>query len=77
MTESKKKKLRDAVREISDQYHRWIAHAIKACPDKSYAEIADACGVSEATVYMVARVHGLSRSNGSPETADPAGEVSK
>ena len=75
MTETRKKKLKEVLQEVRDEYHRWIADAVKAHPNKSYAEIADACGVSEATVYMVARVQGLSRS--APGTADPAGEASK
>jgi hypothetical protein len=75
MTENKKKKLRDAVREIRDQYHGWIAEEIQAYPHKSYAEIGRGYGISEGTVFQIARLRGLCRT--ASEAADPAGEASK
>jgi hypothetical protein len=75
MTENKKKKLRDAIREIRDQYHRWITEEIQAYPHKSYAAIGREYGLSEGTVYQIARLQGLCRN--APEAAAPAGEASE
>ena len=60
MNTEKKKKLQDAVHELRELYHRWIAEELQSS-SKTYAEIGRIYGCSEQTVYSVARMHGISR----------------
>lgn len=53
-------KLKDALNEIRDQYHHRIAEEIRSSLD-SYAVIGRRYGVSEQTVYTIARLNGLCR----------------
>lgn len=69
MTEQRRKKLREALQEVREQYHRWIADAVRHQPNMSYSEIAKLFGCSEATVYQVARLSGISR-NGHKDSSD-------
>jgi DNA-directed RNA polymerase specialized sigma24 family protein len=63
MTKDQRKKLKDAIREIREMYYQRISEEIKARPDKSYREISVEFGVSEGTVYTIARMNRLSRNN--------------
>jgi hypothetical protein len=72
MTTEIKKNLQDAVRELRETYYRLIAEDVQAYPTKSYAEIGRVYGVSEGTVYQIARLNGLSRNNA---TADGMGNA--
>jgi DNA invertase Pin-like site-specific DNA recombinase len=59
MTEEGIKKLEDAVRELRESYYRRVKDELRGT--KSYAEIASLLGISEGTVYQIARFNGLSR----------------
>lgn len=58
---TRKQGLQDALDEIRRCYHDAIAAAIQHT-NRSYALIASEYGVSEQTVYTVARERGISRS---------------
>ena len=53
--------LKQALEEVRQQYYRRIADAIVNSTD-SYAEIARKHGVSENSVWNIARLNGISRS---------------
>jgi DNA-directed RNA polymerase specialized sigma subunit len=61
VTTEKKKKLQDAIRELRELYYRWVAADIQAYPHRSYSEIGLMYGLSEGTVYQIARLQGISR----------------
>jgi len=61
MTNNKKHKLQEAVKEVRRRFHDCIAEEIQLSPGKSYAQIAKELGVSTQTVYLVAKLKGLSR----------------
>jgi DNA invertase Pin-like site-specific DNA recombinase len=63
MTNSQRQKLQEAIREVREKYYEWVANEIKTRPGKSYRQIASEFGVSEQTVYTVARINGLSRNS--------------
>jgi predicted transcriptional regulator len=59
-------KLQAALQQVRQAYHDAIAAAIKNS-EKTYAEIAEEYGVSQQTVYQVARLRGLCRTTIDPE----------
>ncbi len=61
MTNDKKQKLQEAVRDVRRRFHDDIAAEIQLSPSKSYAQIAKELGVSTQTVFLVAKFKGLSR----------------
>jgi predicted transcriptional regulator len=63
-----KLKLQAALQQVRQAYHDAIAAAIKNS-DKTYAEIAEEYGVSQQTVYQIARLRGLCRTLTTDETA--------
>ena len=67
MTTDRKKKLQDAIRELREVYYQLVAEEIRSSK-RSYSEIGRIYGVSEGTVYQIARLHGLSRSHNSADT---------
>ena len=60
MLNDKKQKLQEAIREMRRGYHDDIAADIRDS-EKTYIEIAEQHGVSEQTVFQIARVRGLCR----------------
>jgi DNA-directed RNA polymerase specialized sigma subunit len=76
MTRERKKKLQDAIRELRELYYKWVAEEIRSS-NRSYSEIGRLYGVSEGTVYQIARLHGLSRTHNDvdvPSTSGQGGE---
>jgi transposase-like protein len=55
-----KQKLQAALHQVRQSYHDAIAAEIQQST-KTYSEIAEAYGVSQQTVYQVARLRGLCR----------------
>jgi len=74
MTNDKKHKLQEAVKEVKRRFHDSIATEIQSSPSKSYAQIAKELGVSTQTVYLVAKLNGLSRN---ADNAEADGEVNE
>ena len=72
MTNDKKHKLQEAVKEVRRQFHDRIAREIQLNPSKSYAQIAKELGVSTQTVFLVAKLRAFSRN---ADNAEPDGEV--
>jgi len=73
MTTEKKKKLQDAIRELRELYYRWVAEEVRSS-DSSYSEIGLLYGVSEGTVYQIARLNGLSRTRNGADVPDTSGQ---
>lgn len=74
--EEKMQNLQDAVRGLREHYYDSIAAEVRLST-KSYAEIGREFGVSEQTVYNVARLHGISRTRSGadvPSTPEQGGE---
>jgi transposase-like protein len=71
MTTEKKQKLQDAIRQLRESYYDAIAAEIENS-DKTYSEIAQQHGVSEQTVFQIARIRGLCRN---ADTAEAGGQV--
>jgi DNA-binding Lrp family transcriptional regulator len=65
-----KSKLKEAIRKITAELQGAIAKSIIEFPLRTYREIAEQHGVSEATVLNAAARHGLSRSPGPKPKAD-------
>ena len=74
MTNDKKHKLQEAVKEVRRRFHDCIAMEIQSNPSKSYARIAKELGVSTQTVFLVAKLKGLSRNT---VNAEADGEVNE
>jgi DNA invertase Pin-like site-specific DNA recombinase len=74
MTNNKKHKLQEAVKEVRRRFHDCIAAEIQSNPPKSYAQIAKELGVSTQTVYLVAKLKGLSRN---ADDAEADGEMNE
>ena len=56
-----KQRLRKALRTVRDFYFDAITLSLVKYPNRSYADVAHAHGVSEALVHLVAHERGLSR----------------
>lgn len=74
MTNDKKQKLQEAVRDVRRRFHDGIAAEIQLSPSKSYAQIAKELGVSTQTVFLVAKFKGLSRNADTAEAGGTADE---
>jgi predicted transcriptional regulator len=59
-----KSRLKQALKNVTDEMHAAIAKAIVSQPRSTYREIAEDFGVSEATVLLAASKHSLSRPPG-------------
>lgn len=77
MTNNKKHKLQEAVKEVRRRFHDCIAVEIQSSPGKSYARIAKELGVSTQTVYLVAKLKGLSRNADNAEGEEEEEEADK
>jgi ribosome-binding protein aMBF1 (putative translation factor) len=53
--------LKEALRQVRENYYNRITDAIQNSPDMSYAQIGRMVGCSENLVWNVARLNGLSR----------------
>jgi hypothetical protein len=62
-------KLKDAIKNLTNAMHVAIAERIIRRPNRTYRQIAEDFGVSEATILLAAAKHGLSR----PPGPKPAG----
>lgn len=71
--QEKMQSLQDAVRDLRERYYNSIAEELSLSA-KSYAEIGRRFGVSEQTVYSVARLHGISRTRSGADTPRTAGQ---
>lgn len=67
--ETKKQKLQDAIRDVRRTYYNAIAASIENS-NKTYAEIAEQHGVSEQTVFQIARLRGLCRTSTETEASN-------
>jgi hypothetical protein len=63
------KTLKDALKEVREQFYALIAEDVKTS-SRTYRQIAEKHGVSEALVYTVSRLHGLSRAGRKEEGCD-------
>jgi hypothetical protein len=71
-----KRSLQDDLREVRERYYHSIAEEVRHS-NKSYADIGRIYGVSEQTVYNIARLNGLSRARNSADitsTSEQGGE---
>lgn len=57
-------KLKDAIKNLTNAMHVAIAERIIRRPNRTYRQIAEDFGVSEATVLLAAAKHGISRQPG-------------